>query len=135
MVDIKQHLAQVGQDWIRAQIDVAVENNPRLSFISKRLKDGLCKVIANKIDTIDPYLPYITDENGMLNIRSMSEELLNAFDEMPVRVYNTMGLDMQIGRGRVEIFFPDNIITNIFLDNNKLVISREDILELVKTLN
>ena len=135
MADIKQRLLDAGQEWIVRQIDIAVEHNPRLSFISKRLKDGLCNTLAKKVDMIDPYLPFITDEKGQLNINSASEELLNAFDEMPVRNYDYMGLDVRVGKGRIDVGFPDNIFTNIFLDNNKLVIERCDIQELINELN
>lgn len=134
MSDIKKQLVTAGQEWIRTQIDTAVEHNPRLSFVAKRLKDGLCNTLANKIDMIDPYLPFITDERGEMNIKSVSEELLNAFDEMPVRDYEAMGLEFRIGKGRIAVMFPDNLLTNLFLDNNKLVIDRADIQELVNTL-
>lgn len=135
MADVKQRLLDAGQEWIAKQIDIAVEHNPRLSFIAKRLKDGLNKNLTNNIDKIDPYLPFITDDKGQLNINSVSEELLNAFDEMPVRNYEFMGLDIRVGKGRVAVSFPDNIFTNLFLDNNKLLIDRGDLQELINELN
>lgn len=135
MADVKQCLLNTGQEWIAKQIDIAVEHNPRLSFIAKRLKDGLSKTLTNKIDMIDPYLPFITDSKGELNIGSVSEELLNAFDEMPTRDYEYMGMDISIGKGRVSVCFPDNIFTNLFLDNNRLLIERSDIEELINGLN
>lgn len=135
MNDIKQHLVTTAQRWLSQQIDVAVEHNPRLAFIAKRLKDGLGNTIANKVDMIDPYLPFITDERGQLNIYSVSEELLNAFDEMPVRDYQYMGLDIEVGKGRIAVMFPDNIFTNLFLDNNKLLLNRTDLQDLISMFN
>lgn len=135
MNDIKQHLVTTAQTWLSQQIDIAVENNPRLAFIAKRLKDGLSNTIANKVDMIDPYLPFITDERGRLNINSVSEELLNAFDEMPVRDYQYMGLDIEVGKGRIAVMFPDNIFTNLFLDNNKLLLNRTDLQDLISMFN
>lgn len=135
MNDIKQHLATTAQKWLSQQIDIAVEHNPRLSFIAKRLKDGLRNTIANKVDMIDPYLPFITDERGQLNIHSVGEELLNAFDEMPVRDYQYMGLGIEVGKGRIAVMFPDNIFTNLFLDNNKLLLNRTDLQELISMFN
>lgn len=135
MSDIKQHLASTAQKWLSQQIDIAVEHNPRLSFIAKRLKDGLSNTIANKVDMIDPYLPFITDERGRLNVNSVSEELLNAFDEMPVRDYQYMGLDIEVGKGRIAVMFPDNIFTNLFLDNNKLLLNRADLQDLISMFN
>ena len=134
MANIKQQIVEVGSKWITEQVDIAVEHNPRLVYISKRLKDGLCNTLANKIDKIDPYLPYITDENGEFNIKSISEELLNAFSEMPIRDYEVMGLNMQVGKGQVVVMFPDNIFTNLLLDNNKLLIERADIQELINMI-
>ena len=134
-MDVKQHIVKVGQQWITTQIDMAVEHNPRLSFIARRLKDGLCNTLANKIDRIDPYLPFITDERGNMNIGSVSDELLGAFDEMPVRDYDFMGLDVSVGKGKIVVSFPDNIFTNIFLDHNRLTFGKEDLMDLVKLLN
>ena len=134
-MDVKQHIVKVGQQWITTQIDMAVEHNPRLSFIAHRLKDGLSNTLANKIDKIDPYLPFITDDNGQLNIGSASEELLSAFDEMPIRDYDFMGLDVSIGKGEVVVSFPDNIFTSIFLDHNRLTFGKEDLMDLAKLLN
>ena len=134
-MDVKQHIVKVGQQWIATQIDMAVEHNPRLSFIARRLKDGLCNTLANKIDKIDPYLPFITDERGSMNIGSVSDELLSAFDEMPVRDYDFMGLDVSVGKGKIVVSFPDNIFTNIFLDHNRLTFDKEDLMDLVKLFN
>ena len=135
MKDVKEQLATVGKAWLSQQIDIAVEHNPRLSFIAARLKDGLGTTIANKIDMIDPYLPFITNNKGEINIQSVSEELLNAFDEMPVRSYPYMGLTIEVGKGRVVVMFPDNILTNLFLDNNKLVLTRADLQDLFTIIN
>ena len=134
-MDVKQHIVKVGQQWITTQIDMAVEHNPRLSFIARRLKDGLCNTLANKIDRIDPYLPFITDERGNMNIGSVSDELLSAFGEMPIRDYDFMGLDVSVGKGEIVVSFPDNIFTNIFLDHNRLTFGKEDLMELAKLLN
>ena len=135
MEDIKQRLVDAGRVWIARQVDSAVEHNPRLAFIAKRLKDGLGYTLANKVDALDAYLPFITDENGKINIQSVSEELLNAFEEMPVRDYDVMGLNVSVGKGRVVALFPDNLFTNLFLDNNRLVITRADIMELITALD
>lgn len=135
MEDIKRKLVDAGRAWIAQQIDSAVEHNPRLAFIAKRLKDGLGNTLANKVDAIEPYLPFITDESGKLNVQSVSEELLNAFEEMPVRDYEIMGLGVKVGKGRIVALFPENILSNLFLDNNRLVIGRADLEELVKVLD
>lgn len=135
MEDIKRRLVEAGRTWIAQQIDSAVEHNPRLAFIAKRLKDGLGNTLANKVDAIEPYLPFITDESGKLNVQSVSEELFNAFEEMPVRDYEVMGLGIKVGKGRIVALFPENILTGLFLDNNRLVIGRADLEELVKVLD
>lgn len=135
MEDIKKRLVEAGRVWIAQQIDSAVEHNPRLAFIAKRLKDGLGNALANKVDALDAYLPFITDENGRINVQSVSEELLNAFEEMPVRDYEVMGLEVKVGKGRIVALFPENILTGLFLDNNRLVIGRADLEELVKAFD
>lgn len=135
MEDIKRRLVEAGRVWIAQQVDSAVEHNPRLAFIAKRLKDGLGNALANKVDALDAYLPFITDESGKLNVQSVSEELLNAFEEMPVRDYEVMGLDVSVGKGRIVALFPENILTGLFLDNNRLVIGRADLEELVKAFD
>lgn len=131
---LKQKIVKAGQKWVAQQVDVAVEHNPRLSFISKRLKDGLSQMIVNKVDKIDGLLPFITDANGQLNVTSLSEELLNAFEEMPISEYYLMGLDIEVGKGSIVVSFPDNIFTSLFLDNNKLLIGRDELMRFVELL-
>jgi hypothetical protein len=46
-----------------------------------------------------------------------------------------MGLGVKVGKGRIVALFPENILTNLFLDNNRLVIGRADLEELVKVLD
>lgn len=133
-MDVKQQIVSAGNKWFATQIDMAVEQNPRLAYISKRLKAGVGNILADKVNLIDPYLPFVTDANGRLNIDSVSEELLNAFDEMPVRSYEVMGLDVEVGKGRIAVVFPDSIFANLLLDHNRWVVERADIQELIKLL-
>ena len=133
-MDIKKQMVEAGSKWFATQIDIAVEQNPRLAYISKRLKNGVANILAEKVDMVDPYLPFLTDSNGKFNFNSVGEELLNAFDEMPIRSYEAIGLDVEIGKGRIAIVFPDSIFTSLLLDHNRWVIEREDIMDLINML-
>lgn len=120
--------------WLIEQIDIAIENNPRLSFISKRLKSGVVKLIDQNIDKLKAIEPFITDENGNVDIKSISQELISAFEEMPERDYQISGIDIRVGKGNVSVNFPDSLLSTLFLDHNRLVFTKTDLLNLLNEM-
>lgn len=120
--------------WLIEQIDIAIENNPRLSFISKRLKNGVVKLIDQNIDKLKAIEPFITDENGNVDIKSISQELISAFEEMPERDYQISGIDIRVGKGNVSVNFPDSLLSTLFLDHNRLVFTKTDLLNLLNEM-
>lgn len=120
--------------WLIEQIDIAIENNPRLSFISKRLKSGVVKLIDQNIDKLKAIEPFITDENGNVDIKSISQELISAFEEMPERDYQISGIDIRVGKGNVSVNFPDSLLSTLFLDHNRLVFTKTDLMNLLNEM-
>lgn len=120
--------------WLIEQIDIAIENNPRLSFISKRLKSGVVKLIDQNIDKLKAIEPFITDENGNVDIKSISQELISAFEEMPERDYQISGIDIRVGKGNVSVNFPDSLLSTLFLDHNRLIFTKTDLLNLLNEM-
>lgn len=120
--------------WLIEQIDIAIENNPRLSFISKRLKSGVVKLIDQNIDKLKAIEPFITDENGNVDIKSISQELVSAFEEMPERDYQISGIDIRVGKGNVSVNFPDSLLSTLFLDHNRLIFTKTDLLNLLNEM-
>jgi hypothetical protein len=133
-MSFQHNIEDAAISWVNEQVDIAVSNNPRLSFIAKRLKDGLAKVISNNVGKVEMLEPFITDDNGEVNIKSISEELLNAFEQMPEYEYHFNGIDVAVGKGHVSIIFPDSFLANMFLDHHKLVYDKEDITEFINSL-
>ncbi len=135
MTEIQEKIRTAATDWLNTKLDSIIDANPRLSVFSKHIRRGLTRKIDDLTAKMDVVMPFITDENGKLDIESTSGELLNAFDEMPVKSYSFMGIDVKVGKGAVTASIPSNIFTDLIFDNGSITLTRADIEELLSELN
>ncbi len=135
MTELQEKIRTAATNWVNAKLDGIIEANPRLSVFAKHIRRGLVRKIDEVIPKMDAIMPFITDDNGKLDFVSISDELLNAFDEMPVKTYAVMGIDVKVGRGAITATVPSNILTDLLFDNGSITLTRSDIEELVNDLN
>ena len=135
MTEGQEQIRDKATAWLNAKLDSIIEANPRLSVFSKHIRRGLARKIDDLTEKMDSIMPFITDEDGQLDIDSASGELLNAFDEMPVKSYSFMGIDVKVGKGSVTASIPSNIFTDLIFDNGSITLTRADIEELLSELN
>lgn len=131
MTELQEHIRTAAISWVNSKLDGIIEANPRLSVFSTHIRRGIHRKIDEAIPKLDAVMPFITDDNGKLDVVSISDELLNAFDEMPIRTYNFVGIDVKVGKGVITATAPRNILTDFFLDNGSMTLTRADIEELI----
>lgn len=134
MTEIQEQIRDKTTAWLNAKLDSIIEANPRLSVFSKHIRRGLTRKIDDLTAKMDGIMPFITDEDGKLDIDGASGELLNAFDEMPVKSYSFVGIDVKVGKGAVTASIPSNIFTDLIFDNGSITLTRADIEELLAEL-
>lgn len=135
MTDLQEKIKDTATSWLNAKLDGVIEANPRLSVFSKHIRRGLTRKIDEMVPKLEGIMPFITDDDGKLDIGSISTELLNAFDEMPVKTYSLLGIDIKIGKGVATASIPSNVLTDLIFDNGCITLTRADIEELLTELD
>ena len=117
------------------RIDDLVERNPRMSVASVYLKRGARNWLSKERDTISKAMDgvslFIADGDGNVNTDTLFEDLLSLFTAMEEMPYDYGMVSGTIGKGKIRIDIPDNILTNILFGNSDAVtITSDDIKEL-----
>lgn len=117
--------------WLKERIDEMVRSNQKLLLPSVYIKRG-CHNIINKYEGkvskgIDNAALFFADEEGNIDTETVfadAMELLKNMEDYPFDLGVVRGV---IGKGRVAIALPDNILTNmVFGENKTLTLGEED---------
>lgn len=135
ITELKKKLLDSADFWVEQRIDDLVERNPRMSVASVYLKRGARNWLSNERDTISKAMDgvslFIADGDGNVNTDTLFEDLLSLFTAMEEMPYDYGMVSGTIGKGKIRIDIPDNILTNILFGNSDAVtITSDDIKEL-----
>jgi len=135
ITELKKKLLDSADFWVEQRIDDLVERNPRMSVASVYLKRGARNWLSNERDTISKAMDgvslFIADGDGNVNTDTLFEDLLSLFTGMEEMPYDYGMVSGTIGKGKIRIDIPDNILTNILFGNSDAVtITSDDIKEL-----
>ena len=116
--------------WLDKHIDTLLEKSPMASIFKHRIHKGIKEIILGNID-FDIVLPFLTDEDGFLNIKDLKNEIIDSIQSMPQYKYDISGTEIVIGNGRIMLTMKDNIISNMFLGGvNQVIFSTSDLEDL-----
>ncbi len=135
ITELKKKLLDSADFWVEQRIDELIERNPRMSVASVYLKRGARNWLSRERDTISKAMDglslFIADGDGNVNTDTLFEDLLSLFTAMEEMPYDYGMVSGTIGKGKIRIDIPDNILTNILFGNNDAVtITSDDIKEL-----
>lgn len=135
ITELKKKLLDSADFWVEQRIDDLVERNPRMSVASVYLKRGARNWLSKERDTISKAMDgvslFIADGDGNVNTDTLFEDLLSLFTAMEEMPYDYGMVSGTIGKGKIRIDIPDNILTNILFGNSDAVtITSDDIKEL-----
>lgn len=121
--------------WLEERIDDMIKDNTSLAIPSVYLKRG-CHNIINKYegkisDGIDNAALFFTDENGNIDAKTVFEDIMKIFSSMEETSFDLGIIKGIVGKGKVSLTLPDNILTNIVFGSNKAItLNENDFLEL-----
>lgn len=125
--------------WLEERIDDMIKDNPSLAIPSVYLKRG-CHNIINKYEGkisegIDNAALFFTDENGNIDAKTVFEDIMKIFSSMEETSFDLGIIKGIVGKGKVSLTLPDNILTNIVFGSNKAItLNENDFLELKELL-
>lgn len=116
--------------WLEERIDDMIKDNTSLAIPSVYLKRG-CHNIINKYEGkisegIDNAALFITDENGNIDAKTVFEDIMKIFSSMEETSFDIGIIKGIVGKGKVSLTLPDNILTNIVFGSNKAITFNED---------
>lgn len=116
--------------WLEERIDDMIKDNASLAVPSVYLKRG-CHNIINKYEGkisegIDNAALFLTDENGNIDAKTIFEDIMKIFSSMEETSFDIGIIKGIVGKGKVSLTLPDNILTNIVFGSNKAITFNED---------
>lgn len=116
--------------WLEERIDDMIKDNTSLAIPSVYLKRG-CHNIINKYEGkisegIDNATLFIADENGNIDAKTIFEDIMKIFSSMEETSFDIGIIRGMVGKGKVSLTLPDNILTNIVFGSNKAITFNED---------
>lgn len=116
--------------WLEERIDDMIKDNASLAVPSVYLKRG-CHNIINKYEGkisegIDNAALFLTDENGNIDAKTIFEDIMKIFSSMEETSFDIGIIKGMVGKGKVSLTLPDNILTNIVFGSNKAITFNED---------
>lgn len=116
--------------WLEERIDDMIKDNTSLAIPSVYLKRG-CHNIINKYEGkisegIDNAALFLTDENGNIDAKTIFEDIMKIFSSMEETSFDIGVIKGIVGKGKVSLTLPDNILTNIVFGSNKAITFNED---------
>ena len=116
--------------WLEERIDDMIKDNTSLAIPSVYLKRG-CHNIINKYEGkisegIDNAALFLTDENGNIDAKTIFEDIMKIFSSMEETSFDIGIIKGMVGKGKVSLTLPDNILTNIVFGSNKAITFYED---------
>lgn len=125
--------------WLENRVDEMLNDNPTLTIPSVYMKRGCHNIIKKykcKIENgIDNVALFIADEEGEINNDTLFADAIELFKEMDEKSFDIGFVTGNIGKGKVSVTLPDNVLMSIIFGNKKTITFDEsDFLELKNLL-
>lgn len=129
-------LLKVINVWIGQKVDALAATSPRLVLFAPRIKQGLSNILRQYSGKIEPLLPFITDEDGRMNIGSMRDEILAIFGDMPKGEYQFGEFTIYTDKASVKVQLPQGQLWGILFGDLKTVkFGESDVEDLIDLFN
>jgi hypothetical protein len=129
-------LLKVINVWIGQKVDALAATSPRLVLFAPRIKQGLSNILRQYSGKIEPLLPFITDEDGRVNIGSMRDEILAIFGDMPKGEYQLGEFTIYTDKASVKVQLPQGQLWGILFGDLKTVkFGESDVEDLIDLFN
>ncbi|MBO5803601.1 MAG: hypothetical protein J6R25_00775 [Bacteroidales bacterium] len=107
--------------WVEMKIDALAAGNPQMAIFAPRIKKGIYNLIKQNIGKIEPIMPFLTDEDGNIDIGDMRSEVIDIFEGMPSGEYQMGAFRIVTDKASVKIEVPDGVLWQILLGDIKSV--------------
>lgn len=136
---LKEKFLESMDKWLKERIEEMAAGNAAMAIPAVYMKRGCHNILykyKGKIDeSIDKAALFLADENGEISISTLftdAMEVLKGIEENPFDIGLVQGM---IGKGKIAIELPENMLTNILFGSKKTInLNEKDIMELKNLL-
>ena len=109
--------------YVCTQLDALAMSDPTLAI----MRPIVSRIINNKMPQVEEFLKQIADKEGMIDIDSLFDEMLESIMNINVIKTSTEGFgDMELGNGKLSFMLP--------LINKKIVMDKHDLIDMKQLL-
>lgn len=121
--------------WLEERVEDMLKDNPNMAIPAIYIKRGCHNIIhkyEGKIgDSIDNASLFFADEEGNIDANTLFADAMELFKSMEESSFDMGIVRGTIGKGKVAITLPDNILINIIFGSKKTItFCEEDFLQL-----
>lgn len=116
--------------WLEERVDDMLRDNPSLAISSVYIKRG-CHNVINKYkdkigNSIDNASLFIADGEGNINTDTLFADVMEIFKGMEESSFDIGFVKGVIGKGKISVTLPDNILMNVIFGSKKTITFNED---------
>ena len=121
------------RQWVEMKIDALAAGSPQIALFAPRMKKGIYNLIKQNIGKIEPIMPFLTDEDGNIDIGDMKSEIIDIFEGMPSGEYQMGAFKIVTDKASVKVEIPEGVIWSIvFGDLKTIKFGTKDVEDLIE---
>lgn len=135
--EVKDILLRTLDGWTSDMVDMMGENNASIKNVSIYLKRGIRNMLRENVEELEDMLNnvalFIVDEKGEYDMPKFVDDVAEVVRNMDETKWEIGILSGTLGKGRLRVHIPDNIITRlIFGETGAVCFSVEDLKRMKK---
>lgn len=116
--------------WTGSLVDQLMSN----TSLRVRAKRGISKIIRDRLN-LDMVMPFLEDENGELEVDSLSSEVMELLATLPPQTMTIGPVEVVFSGEDIKMSWPKNIFTTMLVgDIKSLRLTSTDIKDLVEII-
>lgn len=121
--------------WLEERVGDMLKGNPAMAIPSVYIKRGCHNIIKrykkNIGDGMDIAALFFADDDNNIDANTLFTDGMNLLKQMEETSFDLGIMEGTMGKGKVSLTLPDNILTNLIFGNKKtLTFNEDDLLEL-----
>lgn len=135
--EVKDVLLRALDGWTGEMVDMMGENNASVKNVSIYLKRGIRNMLHESAEEVEEMLNnialFVVDERGEYDMPKFVDDVAEVVRNMDETKWEIGILSGTLGKGRLRVHIPDNIITRlIFGETGAVCFSVEDLKRMKK---
>lgn len=117
--------------WLEERVDEMLRENPAMAIPAVYMKRGchniICRYKERIGEGVDKAALFLADEDGNIDADTVFADMMGMLNNMEETPFDMGIIKGHIGKGKVAVTLPENVLTNIIFGSKKtLMLGEED---------